>query len=66
MTMRDETVSLETSEIALAHDAQRAAAIDWAFRGLILGLSVLWLVMLGVSAARGVDTAALAHAVGLL
>lgn len=66
MTIRNETVSLETTETQAARDAQRAAAIDWAFRGLIVGLSVLWLVTLGVSAARGVDTAALAQAIGLL
>jgi hypothetical protein len=66
MTMRDETVSLETNESEAARDARRAAAIDWAFRGLIVGLSVLWLVTLGVTAARGVDTASLARAVGLL
>lgn len=66
MTTRDETLSLEAREADVGQDARRAAAIDWAFRGLIVGLSVLWLVTMGVSAARGVDTAALAASVGLL
>ncbi len=66
MTMREETASLEGREADVGPDARRAAVIDWAFRGLIVGLSVLWLVTMGVSAARGVDTASLAASVGLL
>lgn len=59
MTMRDDPASLDDREDTAPVNTNRAAAIDWAFRGLIVGLSVLWLVTLGVSAARGVDTAAL-------
>lgn len=59
MTMRDDPVSVDDRDDTAPVNTERAVAIDWAFRGLIVGLSVLWLVTLGVSAARGVDTATL-------